>query len=284
MEVRSADALVSGSRFRKSWRALGASRRTSRSVGLRSRATGLRSWKTGRASSAKPFRRSRVRRPSFSKVGRILKVSERAWLCEASAPNVRLPPDDRPGQGLVVGGERREHVARVVDQRAQRLLLAAQGSEDVTRVGCERAEVAEGVVQVEAAAVDRDPRVLHPGLERLPGLLVEALEDLVDLGLILDLSLGEMAAFRDRLRRVAARELADVDGPGLSLDVAGRLVGLGPGAARELDVGLAEQRLLAQDRLRVRGDRRVLRVDLDRRRGSCCRSTGPSGIRCRAPG
>ena len=39
------------------------------------------------------------------------------------------------------------------------------------------------------------------------------------------------------------------------------LPGLGPGG--ELDVGLAEQRLLAQDRLRVGGDRRELRLDLD---------------------
>ena len=194
-------------------------------------------------------------------------MSERAWLCEASAPKVRFAPDDRPGQRLVVGGERREDVARVVDQRAQRLLLAAQGAEHVARVRCERAEVAEGVVQVEAAAVDRDRRVLHPGLERLPGLLVEALEDLVDLGLILDLGLGEMAALRDRLRRVAARELADVDGARTGLGVAGRLVGLDLAAGRDLDVGLAEQRLLAQDRLRVGGDRRVLRVDLDRRAG-----------------
>ena len=38
-------------------------------------------------------------------------------------------------------------------------------------------------------------------------------------------------------------------------------------ARRQLDVGLAEQRLLAQDRLRVGGDRRVGGVELDRRLG-----------------
>jgi hypothetical protein len=78
--------------------AFGVSLRTSRSVGLRSRATGLRSWNTGRASSAKPFSRSSVRRLSFSKVGKILKVSESAWLCEASAPNVRLAPTIAPAR------------------------------------------------------------------------------------------------------------------------------------------------------------------------------------------
>ena len=53
----------------------------------------------------------------------------------------------------------------------------------------------------------------------------------------------------------SADALADV---GARLDLAAR---------GELDVGLAQQRLLAQDRLRVRGDRRVLGIDLHHRAG-----------------
>ena len=147
--------------------------------------------------------------------------------------------------------------------------------EDVAGVLRERADVAEGVVQVEAPAVDRDRRVLHPELEGLAGLLVEGVEDLVDLDLLGDLGALEVAALLDRRRRVVAaicRRRSCRTARWRRPPVLALRVDLGAGG--ELDVGLAQQRLLAQDRLRVRGDRRVLRVDLDRRRGSRCPSGG----------
>src|SRR4051794_15068396 len=112
--------------------------------------------------------------------------------------------DDRAGQGLVVCGEGTEDVAGVVHERAQRLLLAPQRAEYVAGVGGEWAEVAECIVQIEPAAIDGQARVLHPGLEGRARVLVEALEDLVDLGLVLDLGLGEVATLGDRVWSVTA--------------------------------------------------------------------------------
>ena len=80
--------------------------------------------------------------------------------------------------------------------------------------------------------------LLHPDLERGPRVAVERAVDLVELHGRRDLRLGERAAVGERLGVRAPR--------------------------RELDVGLAQQRLLAQDRARVRGHRRVPRLQLDR--------------------
>ena len=59
------------------------------------------------------------------------------------------------------------------------------------------------------------PRILHPSLEVLARLLVEALEDLIDLRLVLNLTLCEMAPLRDRVWSIAAGDLTDVDCVGL---------------------------------------------------------------------
>ena len=148
-------------------------------------------------------------------------VGERLALRRESAEGP-VGADDRARQSLVMSGQGTEDVAGVVDEGPERLLLASEGAEDVARVRGERAEVAEGVIQVEASAVDRQGAVLHPGLERLSGGPVEALEDLVDLGLVLDLRLGEVTALGDRMRSVAARDLTGVDGARLG----GRLRGV----------------------------------------------------------
>ena len=84
-------------------------------------------------------------------------------------------------------------------------------------------------------------------------MLVEAVEDLIDLGLVGDLRVLEMTALGNRVRRVVAGDLADVDCAGLRGGAGARpllLRALGTGG--ELDVGLAQQRLLPQDRLRIR--------------------------------
>jgi hypothetical protein len=146
---------------------------------------------------------------------------------------------------VVALGDRAEDDARVADQLAEVGLLAVEHPENIGRVGGERAEVAERVVQrlrgrvgVLLGALDRQRRLFDPLLERRPRGLVERGEDLVEL---------------DRLLHLRARDRAAV-----------RQVALVRVTRRQLRVGLAEQRLLAQDELRVLRDRRVLRVDVER--------------------
>src|SRR3954447_8808318 len=98
----------------------------------------------------------------------------------------------------------------------------------------------ESVVQVLAAvvpAVNRRGQLADPLLEGGPRGLVEGAEDLVELDRRLDLLVGQ--------------------GPAV-LQKSGGLVPWG-----DLHVGLAEQGLLPQDRLRVLRDRRVLVLDLE---------------------
>src|SRR5215211_3351536 len=170
---------------------------------------------------------------------------------------------DRPGELLVSLAEGVEDGARVADETLQRGLLRAQDAQDVGRIAEERAEVAERVVQIDAAPVDGDGGARLPALEGLPRALVEGVEDLVDLGGVLGLPDAERSALRDRtdfLRTGVGGSARRTE-----RNRGGLLARLGPGG--ELDVGLAEQRLLPQDRARVRVDGRELRVDLDRRLG-----------------
>ena len=105
-------------------------------------------------------------------------------------------------------------------------------STSVAGVLGERAEVAERVVEVAPAAVDRLRLRLHPDLER-----------------------RARASGRTRGRSRRARRSAR---PATSRSVPPSGIGLALGVpGRELDVGLAQQRLLAQDRPRVRRQRRV---------------------------
>jgi len=84
--------------------------------------------------------------------------------------------------------------------------------------------------------VDRRRELLLPALERAPRLRVERREDLVELHGARHPRVGQRAAVPDR--------------PGTA-----------PVPRCELDVGLAEQRLLAQDRARVAGDGGELGLD-----------------------
>ena len=129
----------------------------------------------------------------------------------------------------------------------QVLALAVEHAEHPRAVLGKTLEVAEGVVKVlAAAAVDRRRGLLHPLTERLPRLRVERPEDLVELDGGLHLAVGELAAVGQHRRAAAAL------------------------AGRQLHVGLSEQRLLPQDRLRVLGHRGVAlaHVDRDHRAGA----------------
>ena len=112
-------------------------------------------------------------------------------------------------------------------------------------------ELAERGVEVGAAAVGGDRELVHPRAERVARARVERAEDLVELDRRRDLARG-------------------------SAPPSGSFGGRRP-AGRQLDVGLAEQRLLAQHRAGVARQRRVALVELDRRV-----ATGPSAGRGRS--
>ena len=122
--------------------------------------------------------------------------------------------------------------ARCCVSRTRRRRLVCSG---------ERVELADRGGEVGAAALEGGRRLLHPDLEVRAGLGVEGAEDLVELDRVGHLGRGNVAALGELRARAVARG--------------------------QLDVGLAEQRLLAEDRLGVRRDRRVLGVDRDRRVG-----------------
>jgi hypothetical protein len=165
---------------------------------------------------------------------------------------------DRIGELAVALAERVEDRAGVADEALELVALTAQDREHAGGVAEERGEVADRVVEVEAAAADRDRRPLLPLLEGRAGLRVEGVEDLVDLGLVLDPADRERASLGDRVD--VARPRLGSRGGRAERDTGGRLR---PRARGELDVGLAEQGLLAQDRSRVARDRRELGLDLD---------------------
>jgi hypothetical protein len=131
-----------------------------------------------------------------------------------------------------------EHLAGVADDLADGALLGVQHLEDLGGVAGERVEVAERVGDVARAPAQGLRLRLHPRLERAPGVGVERAEDLVEL---------------DGRRHLAHRQPA--------------VLGHGPRARgvarRQLDVRLAQQRLLAQDRPRVARHRRVALLELD---------------------
>ena len=105
--------------------------------------------------------------------------------------------------------------------------------------------------------MDGNRRRLLPLLEGLTSFRIECVEDLVDLGRVPRRRDVELAVLLDGLD-VLRFGVGDT-GSRTERNVV-RAAGLGAG--RQLDVGLAQKRLLAQDRFRVSGDRRVLRPDL----------------------
>ena len=88
-------------------------------------------------------------------------------------------------------GDRGEHLAAVAQQRAGRGAVAVQHGEHRVDVGGERVQLGQGGVQVLPAPGQRDPLLLHPGLEGLAGGRVEGREDLVELDGRRDLAVGQ---------------------------------------------------------------------------------------------
>ena len=175
------EAVISGSRSRNSALRSGASADRSFSVGLSSRAAG-RSWVTsGSVSLANALRR-------LSVVGRLaLEGRQRdEGLLQLAVARRGGREDvvgvlDQPAQLVAALGQRAEHDAGVRDQAPHRPLLAVEDVDRLARVLGERAEVAERVVEVAPAALDRLGLRLHPDLEGAPRLRVEGAEDLVEL-------------------------------------------------------------------------------------------------------
>ena len=150
-----------------------------------------------------------------------------------------LRVDDQVVQLPVALVERGEDDAGVLHDALERVVL---GVEDVQHARArlrEVAQVAEREVEVLAgAAPDRLRRFRHPLAERGLGRVVERAQDLVELDRRLDLAVVEEGPIGQLARAPVPR--------------------------RELHVGLAQQRLLAQDRARVPRDRGVLAVDVER--------------------
>ena len=146
---------------------------------------------------------------------------------------------DQAGELALALRERLEDVAAAADQLLCGERLAVEDPQDPVCLLGESVERRDRDREVLAAALEGNRSALHPLLERGTGLGVEGAEDLVELDRLRDLRLGKRVALGQRRRRVAA--------------------------GGQLDVGLPEQRLLTEHRPRVVGDRRVLRIELDRR-------------------
>ena len=147
--------------------------------------------------------------------------------------------DDRAFELVVAAGQRVEHHARVVHERAHRAFLGVEDRHQLAGAFDERFELGEGRVDLFSAAVDALRERLLPDREVASGLRVERRQDVVERHLRLDVPVCELVAVGE-VR--AALALGD-----------------------QLHVGLAEQRLLANDRVHVGAHRRVLAGDFDRR-------------------
>ena len=226
----------------KKSRSSGASLPRSISVGLSSRAAGRSCWTSGSVSTAKRSSRSRVSRCSSRKVGSATNASWRALVAGSGGREHRLGVRDQAAELSPALAERLEHLAGVAHELARGEPLAVEDAKQPVEVGGERPQVADRRREVGAAVTQRDRDVLLPGLERRPRRLVERTEDLVQLDGVRDLRPRQLAPLRQGVLRQRAGVL---------------------GARGELDVGLPQQRLLAQDRAGVVGDRRVPLIDLE---------------------
>ena len=213
-----------------------------------------------------------------TRVGDSCRAAGRSWVTSGSAlaanllrrrrggaglAQERRQGDERRGELAVADGRGLEHAVGVLDQRAQlaaalgdrvedhagvadeaarRAVLAAQDPQHVVDVLGERRQAAERLVQPLAPGPDGAALLVEVVRERRPGLGVERAEDLVELDRRGDLGLRQATAVGQLRPRAVARG--------------------------ELDVGLAEQGLLAQDRPRVARQRGVVGVELERRRRS----------------
>ena len=153
----------------------------------------------------------------------------------------RVGGPDQPRELALALGQRVEDLAAVGDQAADGLLVGVEDAKRVCRLAREGLQAADRGRDVIPSAFESGRLRLHPLLEGHPRRLVEGPEDLVDLNRLRDLRRREGPVLFQRLRFL--------------------------GAGRELDVRLAQERLLAERRLGVRRDRRVGGVELDRRLG-----------------
>src|SRR4051812_23892167 len=139
--------------------------------------------------------------------------------------------------------ERAEHHAGVLHELPDRHVLLVEHLQQRRAVAREVGEVAERVVEVLGRrALHLQAGLLHPVAERRLRLRVEDAQDLVEL---------------DRRLHLGVRQ--------------DRVVGQRPGRGmprRQLDEGLAQQCLLAQDRARVLRQRRVAMVDVEQHAGA----------------
>ena len=137
-------------------------------------------------------------------------------------------------QALEVGlaaAQRPQHDPGVAHQPAHAVLLGVQGGDDGGELVGGHAGVGDRVRQVLAAPIQGAREIVEEALERAPGGLVERAEHLVEpLGLA-DLPDGQRRALLQLRRR--------------------------PRSVGELDEGLAQQRLGAQNRPRVAGEGRA---------------------------
>jgi hypothetical protein len=95
----------------------------------------------------------------------------------------RLGARDQVAERRLVRAERPEHRAAVLHQADHGLVLHIQDLEDVGRVGRERRQVAEHVVQVLVVAPDRLGELLLPDLERMARRRIERVVDVRQLHL-----------------------------------------------------------------------------------------------------
>ena len=87
----------------------------------------------------------------------------------------------RPCELALPLAEGPEDLAGVADQLLDRSLLRVEHAQQLVRVLGERREVGDRGREVGAAPVAGDGELLHPGLERSPGVGIEGPEDLIQL-------------------------------------------------------------------------------------------------------
>ena len=198
---------------------------------------------TGSVSAANWSRRVSVARDSRRKVGKTVNSVLEVLVALGGGREHRLA---RCGSGRASWPWRSESASKTSPPLRTKPLTASRW---LSRIRSARSASSANGSRLAIATERSSPRprsaaacALHPGLERGPGLRCRRCGRSRRAGPTSDdLRRRQVAALGQRRRLVAARG--------------------------QLDVGLAEQRLLAQDRPRVVGDRRVARVQLDRRLG-----------------
>ena len=150
-----------------------------------------------------------------------------------------FPVHDQAFQLPVASRQRVEDDARVVDHGAQRAFLGGEDADERVGVFGERLQVGQRGVDFFAAPVDAFRERLLPDFPGRARLRVERFQNSVERDRAFDLAVGQLAVIRQVASGAALRD--------------------------QLHVGLAQQRLLAQDRVHVRADRRVAPGDLERR-------------------